>query len=318
MNKQQVLIPNTNSGAEFSECRKYRYALWRIWDVTKPLVMFIGLNPSTANETESDPTIRSCMRISKHNGYGGFYMMNCWAYISTDPEKLRDHRFNELICDWNDNMLTVIKAKCKDVVFAWGSFAIVKETDREEELINMFPDALCLARNKNGSPKHPLYCKTETELIPYDLADQKIKKMFEDSEKRLKKSGEIKIMAKTKHKSEKILICTSHQDELRTPLIYTYAFSGSEYWCPYCGKNEGMMGAGESVKSTAILRNRYRRFKKLSKDFLDAQSSMVCSSMMYQGKRITPDQLPQEEKDRLLKIIKDWKYKQIPPAPDKN
>jgi hypothetical protein len=35
--------------------------------------------------------------IARANGYGGFYMTNCWAYVSTDPEKLREHRFNETI-----------------------------------------------------------------------------------------------------------------------------------------------------------------------------------------------------------------------------
>ncbi len=113
-------------------------------------------------------------------------------------------------------------------------------------------------------------------------------------------------------KNEEIRICTSHQDELRTPLIFTFAFDGAEYWCPYCGKNEGMMGAGEKVKSTAILRIRLRRFKKLSEDFLDAKCSLVCSSMMWEGKRITPDQLPQEEKDKRQKAIDDWRYEQKP------
>lgn len=154
-------------GAKFSEDRKYRFSLWRIWDKSKPLVMFIGLNPSTANENENDPTIRSVERISKANGYGGFYMMNCWALVSTDPEKLRDHRWNELICEWNDNMLTITKSKCKDVVFAWGSFDIVIETGRYFELLEMFPNAMALHINKNGSPKHPLYCKSDTKLIPF-------------------------------------------------------------------------------------------------------------------------------------------------------
>ena len=163
-----TLLPAVNDfGANFSNDRKYRYALWRIWDRTKPLVMFIGLNPSTANETENDPTIRSVGRIAKSNGYGGFYMMNCWAFISTDPEKLRDHRFNELICQWNDNMLTTIKAKCKDVVFAWGSFDIVKETGRDRELSEMFPNAKALFINKNGSPKHPLFCKSDTKFVDW-------------------------------------------------------------------------------------------------------------------------------------------------------
>lgn len=157
-----------DSGAHFSEDRKYRYSLWRIWDKTKPLVMFIGLNPSTANETESDHTIESVIRISKHNGYGGFYMMNCWAYIATDPKYLKH---NPLSDEWNNNMLSTIATKCKDIVFAWGSFKIVKELGRDKDLSEMFPNAKALFINKNGSPKHPLYCKGNTQLIDYKLTN---------------------------------------------------------------------------------------------------------------------------------------------------
>lgn len=153
-----------NAGADFSEDRQYRYALWRIWDETKPLVMFIGLNPSTANETENDPTIRSVERISRANGYGGFYMMNCWAYIATEPTLLKINPMSE---EWNNNMLTVIASKCQDVVFAWGSFAIVGEKGRDKELAEMFPNAKALFINKNGSPKHPLYCKSDTKLVDW-------------------------------------------------------------------------------------------------------------------------------------------------------
>ena len=75
-----------NKGAEFSPCQKYRYKLWRIWDNTLPLVMFIGLNPSTANEINDDHTVSNVGKIAKSNGYGGFYMMNSFPFISTDPK----------------------------------------------------------------------------------------------------------------------------------------------------------------------------------------------------------------------------------------
>jgi len=149
------LFDKETRGATFSEDKQYRYSLWRIWDETKPLVMVIGLNPSTANADKNDNTINVLIIMLTHLGYGGFYMMNCWAYISTDPEKLRDHRFNELICDWNNNMLTVTKAKCQEVIFAWGTFKIVKETGRDKELIEMFPNAKCFGKNADGSPFHP-------------------------------------------------------------------------------------------------------------------------------------------------------------------
>ena len=60
--------------ATFSECRKYRYSLWRVWDESLPFVLFIGLNPSTADEIEDDPTIRRCINFTKEWGYGGMCM----------------------------------------------------------------------------------------------------------------------------------------------------------------------------------------------------------------------------------------------------
>ena len=149
------------SGAYFSECRKYRYVLWRIWDTQKPNVMFVGLNPSTANESTNDPTIRSVIRIAKQNGYGGVYMMNCFPFISTDPKGLDvEGKTAE-----NQKWLTHIEERCKDVVFAWGNFPVVKRTGVDFILQAMFPNAKALQLNKNGSPKHPLYCKTDTEFV---------------------------------------------------------------------------------------------------------------------------------------------------------
>lgn len=159
-----TLFDSTDFGAHFSECRRYRYALWRIWDRSKPLVMFVGLNPSTANETEADNTIKSVTRIAAHNGYGGFYMMNCFPYVSTDPEQLRDYGNTAL----NDEWLKKVASACKDVVFAWGTFSIVKELGRDKEMSSMFPGAFALHINKDGSPKHPLYCSSKSSLKPFN------------------------------------------------------------------------------------------------------------------------------------------------------
>lgn len=155
-------LPEYGFGATFSECRKYRYCLWRIWDRSKPMVMFIGLNPSSANEIDSDPTINSVGRISKFNGYGGFFMMNCFAQVSTDPDQLTDIDYQ-----LNDEWLKAVGQLCKDVVFAWGAFDVVKDTGRDKQLSELFPNAMCLLINKLGSPKHPLYAKGCTPLIPF-------------------------------------------------------------------------------------------------------------------------------------------------------
>lgn len=70
-------------GAIFSECRNYRYSLWRIEDSKKPLIGFIGLNPSDANETIDDKTVSWCRNyVKRTNYYGGFYMMNLFGLVA--------------------------------------------------------------------------------------------------------------------------------------------------------------------------------------------------------------------------------------------
>ena len=155
-----------NNGAEFSACGKYRYALWRIWDETLPLVMVIGLNPSKADSQEDDNTIKRVRAIATNNGYGGFYMTNCFAYISTHPKKLLTQGGNAL----NDEWLVKVRALCKDVIFAWGNFKVVRFMERDIQISKMFPDALALFVNKNGSPKHPLFCRAKTIPVPYKSA----------------------------------------------------------------------------------------------------------------------------------------------------
>ena len=153
------------TGAHFSEDRKYRYLLWRVWDESLPKIMFIGLNPSTANETTDDPTIRRVISMAKSWGYGGIYMANCWPCVTSDPKLIT---VNEFSTRWNNDTLTYAASECKAIVFAWGAFKIVKEMGRDKELIEMFPNAQALHINKDGSPKHPLYCKTNTQLIPFN------------------------------------------------------------------------------------------------------------------------------------------------------
>lgn len=154
------LFPDPN-GAHFSECRKYRYALWRIWDERKPSVMFIGLNPSTANETEPDPTIRRVIGFAKQWGYGGVYMCNCFPYISTDPNDLND--FGNTAT--NDHVLQQVAAKCADIIFAWGAFKVARA--RGAELALIFPNAKALTINSDGSPMHPLFCPKNIQLVKF-------------------------------------------------------------------------------------------------------------------------------------------------------
>lgn len=159
-----------DNGAEFSACKQYRYCLWRIWDRSLPLIMFIGLNPSTANATDDDPTVRRVKSMAKGWGFGGVYMMNCFPLVSTDPEALRSHDMTVYAQHQdflNRQQLIAVSKQCEEVVFAWGNFQIVKDFRRDQELSVLFPDAKALIINKDGSPRHPLYVPTKTTLIKY-------------------------------------------------------------------------------------------------------------------------------------------------------
>lgn len=153
------LFDQTNNGAAFSECGKYRYALWRIWDKSKQLVMFIGLNPSTANESIDDPTIRRVKQFTFDWGYGGFYMMNLFAHVTPNPGEL-EKSHNPI----NDMWLKKISLKCDQVIFAWGSF---KEAVERAKDVRQMCTGYALEINKDGSPRHPLYVKNDIEPIKY-------------------------------------------------------------------------------------------------------------------------------------------------------
>lgn len=148
----------SGNGAEFSEDRRHRKKLWRIWDESKPLIMFIGLNPSTANENDPDPTIRRVIDFARRWGYGGVYMMNLFTFVTPCPDQLcTDDNAGE-----NYNNLLAVSSKCCCVLFAWGQFNTL---GRDNIVKQMFPNALCLGKNKNGTPKHPLYMKAQTRPI---------------------------------------------------------------------------------------------------------------------------------------------------------
>lgn len=151
--------------AKFSDCGKYRFCLSRLWDTCEhdvSTLMLIGLNPSTADSKKDDPTIESIIRIAKYNGYGGIVMTNLFPFITPYPKELKA---DDSYLMFNDEVLKANANSSTDVCFCWGTFkqALARSTD----IIKMFPDALCLGKNKNGSPRHPLFMEGTTELIKF-------------------------------------------------------------------------------------------------------------------------------------------------------
>lgn len=155
-----------DTGATFSECRFYRYALWRWWDKSKPYLMVIGLNPSTADETEDDPTIRRCKRFAADWGYGGLYMTNLFAIRATDPKVMRAH--SSPVGDRNDYYLAHFGISAGLVLAAWGAHGNHNGRDKEVmRLFKSFPAMKCLGTTNSGQPRHPLYIKADTKPVHF-------------------------------------------------------------------------------------------------------------------------------------------------------
>lgn len=146
--------------AILSAHRLYRYVLWRTWDNVKPRVMFIGLNPSTADENDDDPTIRRCVAFAKSWGFGGFAMVNLFGWRCTNPVDLGLQTYDAVGTD-NDKYLIETGQQCALVVAAWGNGKIIKaiDPDRPGYVRSLFPTICYLTLNDDGQPGHPLYLK---------------------------------------------------------------------------------------------------------------------------------------------------------------
>jgi len=151
--------------ASFSSCRKYRFALWRTWDESKPYAMFIGLNPSTADEKEDDPTITRCINYSKSWGYGGLCMVNLFSFRATNPEDMFKEK--EPIGSKNDEWIKNLSKEAGIVVAAWGNSGI--HLGRSKEIMKLLPELHYLKLNKSGEPAHPLYLKGTLKPVAINI-----------------------------------------------------------------------------------------------------------------------------------------------------
>tara|TARA_B100000945_G_scaffold288692_1_gene261220 strand:- start:3915 stop:4400 length:486 start_codon:yes stop_codon:yes gene_type:complete len=152
----------SNSGAIFSDCRKYRYALWRIWEGKKSNAMIIGLNPSAADEEANDRTIRRCISFASSWGYGGVYVTNLFGFIATSPNELL--AYQDPVGKENDLWVNEMAKKVAIKVAAWGNHG--KFLNRSEKFLSSLDQLHCIQINKSGEPAHPLYLKAELKPFP--------------------------------------------------------------------------------------------------------------------------------------------------------
>lgn len=142
--------------AELSSCRTYRYNLWRRWGPGE-YAMFIGLNPSTADETQDDPTIRRCIGFSQAWGFKALCMTNLFAYRATNPQDMikKSKEGADIIGPENTRHLVELAKEAGVVVAAWGTNGGLLGQDRVVRSI--IPGLCYLFMTKSGFPGHPLY-----------------------------------------------------------------------------------------------------------------------------------------------------------------
>ena len=169
--------------ATFSLCRKYRYTLRRIWDRERfekeGACTFICLNPSTADETVDDPTVRRCINYAKDWGYPAFIMLNLFAFRATDPEDMKrtgnpvDISVNSII---QNNTLVEVCKESGIVVAGWGNHGSYLDRAHDVELLLEYHKIKlhCLKINSaTRMPAHPLYLKKS--LMPKLLKDMRLR-----------------------------------------------------------------------------------------------------------------------------------------------
>lgn len=153
----------TDRGATFSPCNRYRYTLWREWGdwtLSDPQVLFIMLNPSTADAQVLDPTVRRCLGYAMDWGFKRMIVANLFALRSTDPAALK--QVEDPVGPDNDLVIGIGASTSTLIVAAWGTHGIFKGRDQEVlKIIRNWKDLYCLALTRKGIPAHPLYLKKE-------------------------------------------------------------------------------------------------------------------------------------------------------------
>lgn len=153
--------------AYLSSDRAYRYWLLRVWDPERPLFCTFGINPSTADEKEDDPTIRKEIGFGSRLGFGGLLKLNVGAFRATDPRGWR--QASDPFGPENTvyHLLGYVeKFSPTLLVAAWGKNGNYAK-GRCEEITDAFPNLKCWGCNSDGTPRHSLMLPYSTPLVEY-------------------------------------------------------------------------------------------------------------------------------------------------------
>lgn len=161
------------SSAVISACGGYRYRLDRCWDASGSRVCWVMLNPSTADASDDDPTLRRCIGFSRAWGHGSLTVVNLYAWRATNPRELV-HAGHAAVGPEADQYIREALHGASAVVFGWGGSTPPDAGMRIAEVVRMACDAglqpVALGVTNSGAPRHPLYLRAGLTPAPWDGA----------------------------------------------------------------------------------------------------------------------------------------------------
>jgi len=165
MIKKEHNADGVKSYAIFSDCEKYRYILTRMWDEHKSKIVFIGLNPSTANEIKNDPTVTRMIKFAKSWRYGSISVCNLFGFRATFPEDLK--KAQNPVGKENDELIIKEIKEADKVIAAWGNHGKFK--NRSYEMLQQIAgdNLYSFGKTNQGEPKHVLYLRNNAEISKY-------------------------------------------------------------------------------------------------------------------------------------------------------
>ena len=152
--------------ADLSPCQNYRYNLTRIWGPGSRM-LFIGLNPSTADALRDDATVRRLLTFAVREGHDALEVVNLFDFRSTQPRVMLGAA--DPASPENDQKIAWALDRADQIVAGWGSHGAHRGRGdqmmaklREPGLVGK---SYCFGRCANGQPVHPLYQPNDAPLL---------------------------------------------------------------------------------------------------------------------------------------------------------
>lgn len=144
-------------------CGRFRTWLTRRWAHGGKTLLWVMLNPSTADADNDDQTLLKCVAISQHNGFNALCVVNLYDYRATEIRELKKAGYPRSAA-W----LATIRQKLLEsdsTVVAWGASAVPYHAAYMIQYLSDFRPVYRVALTKSGQPGHPLYLPTKTALV---------------------------------------------------------------------------------------------------------------------------------------------------------